>query len=222
MRRSGAREPSPPPRSGSPQWGSLPICSSTSARHSIRSSTRPTPPRWMRCWRSSAGPSIRPAHPSTIPPRCTAPTTRAGRWRSLGWQLANYFQYFDWQWARSLADGARQVVTIAFLTLGLRGLWEQRRSDRPAWWLLLGIFLVTGLGLVAYMNFRPGFSLAFHRWPERGRPRGPRAGLLLRGELHRVGALGRDRRRRVRRRPLAQGEAPGRGARAAAWWLWFR
>jgi Protein of unknown function (DUF2723) len=84
----------------------------------------------------------------------------------VGWQLANYFQYFDWQWARSLGDGLRQVVTIVFLSLGLRGLWEQRRSDRPAWWLLLGIFLVTGLGLVAYMNFRPGFSLAFHRWPE--------------------------------------------------------
>ena len=43
---------------------------------------------------------------------------------------------------------------------------EQRRSDRAAWWMLLAIFLVTGLGLVAYMNFRPGFSLAFHLWPE--------------------------------------------------------
>ena len=84
----------------------------------------------------------------------------------VGWQLANYFQYFDWQWARSLGDGLRQVVTVVFLTLGLRGLREQRRSDRPAWWMLLGIFLVTGLGLVAYMNFRPGFSLAFHLWPE--------------------------------------------------------
>ena len=84
----------------------------------------------------------------------------------IGWQLANYFQYFDWQWGRALGEGARQAVTIVFVTLGLRGFWEQRRSDPAASWLLLGIFLVTGLGLVAYMNFRPGFSLAFHRWPD--------------------------------------------------------
>jgi Protein of unknown function (DUF2723) len=136
--------------------------------------------------RSAQQPVINEADPSTVdallavirraqyPPRTPFddPTElhgpdNPGRTLTLvGWQLANYFQYFDWQWARSLGDGVRQVVTIVFLTLGLRGLWEQRRSDRPAWWLLLGIFLVTGLGLVAYMNFRPGFSLAFHLWPE--------------------------------------------------------
>ena len=83
----------------------------------------------------------------------------------LVWQLTNYFQYFDWQWARSLSEVARKPVTILFVVLGLRGLWEQRRSDRAAWALLLGLFLVTGLGLVLYMNFKPGFSLAFDRWP---------------------------------------------------------
>jgi hypothetical protein len=89
-----------------------------------------------------------------------------GRTLSLiWWQLLNYFQYFDWQWARSLGEVARKPVTVLFVTLGLRGFWEQRRSDRAAWWLLLGIFLVTGLGLVAYMNFKPGFSLALDLWP---------------------------------------------------------
>ena len=83
----------------------------------------------------------------------------------IGWQLANYIQYFDWQWARSLADPFRTPVTILFLTLGLRGFWEQRRSDRPAWWLFLGVFFATGLALVGYMNFKPGFSLALDRWP---------------------------------------------------------
>ncbi len=56
-------------------------------------------------------------------------------------------------------------MTILFVVLGLRGLWEQRRADRAGWALLLGLFLVTGLGLVLYMNFKPGFSLALDRWP---------------------------------------------------------
>ena len=80
--------------------------------------------------------------------------------RSSGFSSANYFQYFDWQWARSLADGRAPVITVAFLSLGLQ--WSRGRSGAataPAWWLLLVLFLVTGLGLVAYMNFKPGFSL---------------------------------------------------------------
>jgi hypothetical protein len=135
--------------------------------------------------RSAQNPIINEAAPSTLdallavirraqyPPRTPLddPTVphgpdNPGRTLTLvGWQLLNYFQYFDWQWARSLGEAARKPVTILFLTLGLRGLWEQRRSDRAGWWLLLGIFLVTGLGLVGYMNFRPGFSLALEQWP---------------------------------------------------------
>ena len=83
----------------------------------------------------------------------------------LVWQLTNYFQYFDWQWARSLSEVARKPVTMLLVVLGLRGLWEQRRADRAVWALLLGLFLATGLGLVLYMNFKPGFSLALDRWP---------------------------------------------------------
>ncbi len=83
----------------------------------------------------------------------------------IGLQLLNYFQYFNWQWARSLADPIRAAVTTLVFSLGWVGLLAQRRADRAAWWLLLGIFLVTGLGLVGYMNFRPGFSLGFDRYP---------------------------------------------------------
>ena len=136
--------------------------------------------------RSAQNPVINEAAPSTLdallavlrraqyPPRTPLddPTELSGpdnpgRTLSLlGWQLVNYFQYFDWQWARSLSEAARKPITILFVTLGLRGLWEQRRSDRATWWLLMGIFLVTGLGLVFYMNFRPGFSLALEQWPD--------------------------------------------------------
>jgi hypothetical protein len=86
---------------------------------------------------------------------------------SLLWlQVLNYCQYFSWQWARSLAAPVRAAIAIGFFMLGFRGLLAQRRADRAAWVLLFGLFLVTGLGLVAYMNFRPGFSLGFDRYPQ--------------------------------------------------------
>ena len=89
-----------------------------------------------------------------------------GRTLGIFWlQLVNYFQYFDWQWARSLG-AARAVLTVLFLSLGVRGALAQRRSDRAGWWLLLVLFLTTGLGLVVYMNFRPGFSIGYDRYPE--------------------------------------------------------
>ena len=135
--------------------------------------------------RSAQNPVINEAAPSTLdallavlrraqyPPRTplddpTVPHGPENPGRTLSlvwWQFLNYFQYFDWQWARSLSEVARKPVTILFVTLGLRGLWEQRRSDRATSWLLLGIFLATGFGLVVYMNFRPGFSLALEQWP---------------------------------------------------------
>ncbi|HEX5633271.1 MAG TPA: hypothetical protein VFX50_08590, partial [Gemmatimonadales bacterium] len=80
-------------------------------------------------------------------------------------QLLNYLQYFDWQWAKTLPSMLRAIVTAGFLSLGLRGMLHQRRTDRGAWWLFTLLFLVTGLGLVAYMNFRPGFSIGYDSFP---------------------------------------------------------
>lgn len=86
-------------------------------------------------------------------------------------QSANYLQYFDWQWARGLAGElpgrlpVHTLVTLLMASLGLRGLMRQRATDRSAWWLSMGIFLVTGLGLVLYMNFKPGYSLGYDRYP---------------------------------------------------------
>ncbi|MBM4188708.1 MAG: DUF2723 domain-containing protein [Gemmatimonadetes bacterium] len=91
----------------------------------------------------------------------------------IGLQLLNYLQYFDWQWAKSLVVQAgnvplRAVVTIAFFWLGLTGLRAHRRADRPTWWLMLALWVATGLGLMAYMNFRPGFSVGYQQFPDSG------------------------------------------------------
>ena len=135
--------------------------------------------------RSGQNPMVNEAAPATFdallavirraqyPPRTplddpTVPHGPDNPGRTLGifWlQLVNYFQYFDWQWARGLGP-VRAAVTVLFLSLGVRGALAQRRSDRAGWWLLLVLFLVTGLGLVVYMNFRPGFSVGYDRYPE--------------------------------------------------------
>jgi hypothetical protein len=87
-------------------------------------------------------------------------------------QLENYVQYYNWQWAHSLAgrgfgafDG-QLLGSILLTALGLRGLFAHREADRGSWWLLFALFGVTGLGLVAYMNFKPGASLGYALFPD--------------------------------------------------------
>ena len=87
----------------------------------------------------------------------------------LGYQLANYAQYFDWQWARGLGDGAfttvsRLAVTFAALAVGFIGAAAQWRRDRAGFWFTGVFFAVTGVGLVLYMNFKPGPSIGWERW----------------------------------------------------------
>jgi hypothetical protein len=85
----------------------------------------------------------------------------------IGFQLLNYFQYFDWQWARGMdpsevPGGSRLPITILFLALGFGGLWVLFRWDREAFFLLGGLALTVTLGLVFYLNFKYGYSLAPH------------------------------------------------------------
>jgi len=47
-------------------------------------------------------------------------------------------------------------------------LQTQRRLDRAAFRLLFVLFLTTGLGLIAYMNFKPGYSIGYGVWPSGG------------------------------------------------------
>ncbi|MEO6058083.1 MAG: DUF2723 domain-containing protein [Gemmatimonadales bacterium] len=141
--------------------------------------------------RSAQHPPINEAAPATFdallavirraqyPPRTPFddPTLRSGLGnpgRSLSLvlaQLGDYAVWFDWQWSRSLGGTIgplplRTPVTLLFASLGLRGLFAQRNSDRATWWLMFLLWLVTGLGLVAYMNFRPGYARWFDVWPE--------------------------------------------------------
>ncbi len=87
-------------------------------------------------------------------------------------QIQNYLQYFDWQWAMGLAPTTavfapvRLPFTLLFTALGLMGARELYERDRSVFWLLLVLFLTTGPVLMGYMNFKPGFSLGWDRFPD--------------------------------------------------------
>ena len=82
----------------------------------------------------------------------------------LAAQIANYFQYFDWQWARSLGGpqtwfgGLRPLVTLIFAALGLYGCVTHYRHDKKSWAYLFVLFLTLSMGLTFYLNFKYGYT----------------------------------------------------------------
>lgn len=91
----------------------------------------------------------------------------------FGYQILNYLQYFDWQWAASLQRHlpvlapARLPFTLLFIGLGIFGMLEHRKWDRGTWWFIFGIFATTSVGLLIYLNFKPGFAVGFESFPDR-------------------------------------------------------
>ncbi len=83
----------------------------------------------------------------------------------FGSQLLNYFQYFDWQWARGVdaseqPGGGRLPFTMLFLLLGGAGIAFALRSDRQLGGYLVVLAGTLTFGLIFYLNFKYGFSLA--------------------------------------------------------------
>ena len=87
------------------------------------------------------------------------------RMAPLGHQLLNYFQYLEWQWARGLhpdetPGSARTPVALLFLMLAGVGLWVAVRSDRSTGAYFITLLATLSVGLVYYLNFKFGYSLA--------------------------------------------------------------
>ena len=72
-------------------------------------------------------------------------------------QLANFWQYFGWQFARGWGRLAG-VATALFTVLGLSGLWALWKTDRRAGLAAAALLGVLTVGLVFYMNFKYGYS----------------------------------------------------------------
>ena len=73
-------------------------------------------------------------------------------------QFGMFWQYFDWQWARTLPIGVRGVVTLMFLAFGIVGLVRHARGDLDSF-----VYFITFLGtitvlLIFYLNFKYGYS----------------------------------------------------------------
>ena len=103
--------------------------------------------------------------PPTFGATSTASRRVTQRMAPVGAQLLNYFQYFDWQWSRGVdpspvPGNARLPFTLLFLLLGLLGLYSIARAD-GGWLVYFGTFAaVLTIGLVFYLNFKSGYSLA--------------------------------------------------------------
>lgn len=73
-------------------------------------------------------------------------------------QLANYRQYWSWQFARDWT-GLRPVITGVFTLLGLSGLYALWRAERRAGLAAAALFGTLTIALILYLNFKYGFSL---------------------------------------------------------------
>lgn len=89
-------------------------------------------------------------------------------------QLANWFEYADWQFALSLAPSvipnlARILATVVFAALGVAGASWHRRRDPRTWRALLVLFVCGTLGVIGYLNLKAGTSFAWQFVPDEAR-----------------------------------------------------
>jgi hypothetical protein len=93
----------------------------------------------------------------------------AGLWprqAPLWLQLANWFEYADWQFALSLAPSviptvSRVVATLVFASLGVVGMRWHRELDRRTWAGVAILFVSGSLGVLVYLNLKAGASFAW-------------------------------------------------------------
>jgi len=89
-------------------------------------------------------------------------------------QLANWFEYADWQFALSLGPTviptvSRVLATITFASLGVVGARWHYVENRRSWKAVALLFLCGSLGVIVYLNLKAGRSFAWSFVPEDAR-----------------------------------------------------
>ena len=128
--------------------------------------------------RAQHDPGINQGDPSTMT-RWIAVMTReqydaAPMWprqAPLWIQLGNMLQYFDWQMALSLAPEpplsvGRGVMTLIAIVLGVIGSRAHRQIDARRWRAVLALLLSGSIGVMIYLNLKPGPSIGWGILPD--------------------------------------------------------
>ncbi len=77
------------------------------------------------------------------------------------YNITFYTKYFGWQYSST-------GWTVIFLALGIYGAVEHARYEKKSFFFWLTVFLVTGLILNTYMNFKLGYTQALDKYPGLG------------------------------------------------------
>lgn len=78
-------------------------------------------------------------------------------------QIALWWQYFSWQWAKDWAGGVQRALAVAFGALGLVGAWRHWKADKRSALAMTALIVTLVPVLIFYLNFKYGFS----QYPDR-------------------------------------------------------
>jgi Protein of unknown function (DUF2723) len=117
-------------------------------------------------WLNEGAPSNLRALWEVIGRRQYGPTGMWPRQAPVWAQVANWFEYADWQVALGLSNQVspslwRTPLTLAFAALGVFGSAQHRRVHARSWRALLVLFLCASAGLIVYLNFKAGASFGW-------------------------------------------------------------
>src|SRR5882762_4161834 len=76
-----------------------------------------------------------------------------------GAQLANYIQYFSWQFAHDWSDRVQSLLAFLFALIGVGGALRHWRADRRTAIAMTFLVFTFTFALVFYLNFKYGYSL---------------------------------------------------------------
>jgi hypothetical protein len=76
-------------------------------------------------------------------------------------QVGMYWMYFRWQYLRDLKGqypAPQQMLATLFLLLGIYGGYLHWTRDRKTFWYIGSLMAIVTVGLIWYLNFKPGWS----------------------------------------------------------------